>query len=95
MFIVRITGPDVSDWKGFERRSDAVRRFTVVRKAIYDDDLEEVRAIVFHVPNEADVRRAIERVKAGDADIVEKSWITLSADGEAEAQRILEEVLRG
>lgn len=94
MFVVRLTGPARSDWKAFTARSDAMQRFLAARKAIFDDDLEDVRAIIFQVPGETDARRAVERVQAGDANILDKSWMTVSPADDLEAQRIIDEMIR-
>ncbi len=85
MFVVRATGPAKQDWKAFQARADALDRFVRMRQAIIEDDQEGVHAVVFHVPGEADARRAVERIKAGDSDviIIDKSWIDLSAEDEA------------
>ena len=94
MFVVRLSGPAKEDWKAFEKRADALRRFVQANKQIIDDELDEVRAAMFKVPGETDARRAVERIKGGDPDviIVEKSWVTLSPDQEAEIIQMIRDM---
>lgn len=94
MFVVRLSGPSREDWKAFGKRDDAFQRFAQARRQIIDDELDDVRAVMFQVPGETDARRAVERIKSGDPDVimVEKSWITLSADEEAEIMKLIHDM---
>lgn len=94
MFVVRLSGPTKEDWKAFGKRADAFQRFVQARRQIIDDELDDVRAVMFQVPGETDARRAVERIKSGDPDVimVEKSWITLSADEEAEIMKLIHDM---
>jgi len=94
MFVVRLSGPAKEDWKAFEKRADAFQRFVRARAQIIDDELDEVRAVMFQVPGETNARQAVERIKAADPDviIVEKSWIDLSAEEEAEIMKLIRDM---
>ena len=86
MFVVRITNPPGEDWKAFQERPDAFERFVLARRKIIEDELYEARVVMFHIPGETDARRAVERIKSADPEviIVEKSWSELSREESAE-----------
>ncbi len=86
MFVVRVTGTPKEDWKVFQARADAFDRFVRVRHLLIEEEIDEARVAMFHVPGETDARRAVERIKSADPEviIVEKSWFELSPEESAE-----------
>ncbi len=85
MFVVRITNPPGEDWKVFQTRRDAFERFVRARREIIEDEFYEARVVLFHVPGETDARRAVERIKVADPEVIliEKSWSNLSPEESA------------
>ena len=75
MFVVRLTPKDGKpDFKAFGGLAAARARFEAAWGPTYGIDALE-SAVLFNVPNEGDARRAVEAVKAGLAEIVERdNW---------------------
>lgn len=92
MFVVRISGNGKNDWKVFDTKPPAFTRFVQARQQINEEEHEGFRAALFQVPSETDVRQAIKRVEAGDALLLEKSWLSHTSDEEAEIMRLLLEI---
>ena len=67
MYVVRLILPDGKvDFKAFERRPDAVKRFEVGSYMVWGDDLKS--AALFEVPDASNARTAVQAAKTGEAD---------------------------
>lgn len=76
MYVVRIARPHQEpDFRAFSSLHDAKRRFHAVDEHI-PDDFDGVA--LFEAPDANDVRQAVEAVKAGHAQILDRDlWSTL------------------
>jgi hypothetical protein len=71
MYVVRLTPKEASpDYKAFADLKDAREWFG----SAWHDDVRDLldSAVLFNVPSESDARRAVEAVKAGRAEIIDR-----------------------
>ena len=92
MFLVRIRVEDVEDWKVFQGLTDAEARFYQAQREKYEKEIDDAEIVLFQVPDETDVRRALERAKAGDALILQTTKWTPTEEEKASVDRILARV---
>jgi hypothetical protein len=90
MYVVRLELPDREpDYKVFEHPQDARRRFAAASPHMPDTITS---AVLFSVPDETDARRAVQAVKDGRAQIVERDhWADIMRDLDVS----LDELLKG